>query len=112
MGRRRNPIADDVIELAFLGVGLFVLYELVTVKTVTDPATGQSVGPLNSAMDWLFPIPNPGGGETVGTGETYTGAFEQSVLHPINTFRSIVGLNQTGTPVPPSGPAGGAGGSW
>lgn len=83
-----------------------------------DPSTGQYVGPLNALNQYVFPVKNPGGGQTVGTSETYTGAFSTSVLHPWNTLKSILGFQVTTPPVitnpvgvTPSD-VGGAGGGW
>src|SRR5215472_8265480 len=62
-----------------------------------DPTTGQYIGAVNAADNWLDPVKFPGQkGEIVGTSQTYTGALGETISHPLNTMESILGIGPNG----------------
>lgn len=65
----------------------------ITGSDSVDPNSGQSNGIVNSIDSWLVPEPTPGGGETTGTSETFTGALWTAVSSPFATLSSIFGGN-------------------
>ena len=58
-----------------------------------DPSTGMGNGLIDSLDNFFSTTQNPGGGEVPGSSETYTGATEQVLAHPINSIESIFGFN-------------------
>jgi hypothetical protein len=95
---------DDVLTLGILAVAGFAIYELLKSMPGTspsdnpanyDPTTGAYNGPINAADNALVPQVYPGGGEVAGSAETYTGAAEESLFHPLCTAQTILGVNQT-----------------
>lgn len=58
-----------------------------------DPATGQSNGLINSINNYVFNEKFPGGGESAGTSQTYTGALSETISHPVSTLWTILGGN-------------------
>lgn len=82
-----------------IGVAAYFLYDSFTNGALSennpdnvDPSTGQYIGPVNAVDNYVFPVKFPGGGETVGTSETYTGALSTTVQHPYDTLKSILGF--------------------
>lgn len=57
-----------------------------------DPTTGAYVGPVNAIANAVFPVSNPGGGQTINTSETYTGALQTELSDPVGTLKSILGF--------------------
>jgi hypothetical protein len=104
---RRNKSFDaigaleNLLFLGAVGVGAYYIFEMLSTPTIKDPTTGQPVGLLNQAMNALFPLNFPGGGEVVGSPETYTGATAESALHPLTTL-STLATNQEAISTPTS----------
>jgi len=68
-------ILTNVAWVGLAGLGIFLVYELVS--------------------EWINnPPAYPGGGQVPGTSETYTGAATQTILHPWDTLVTLFG----GTP--------------
>lgn len=93
--KKKNP-ADEFAGLigvaAVAGMAIYVLYEI--------------------SKSSLFNPQFPGGGETPGTSETYTGALSEFLSHPLDTLTSIFGGNaaQGNAPaITPSAPSGNPG---
>lgn len=58
-----------------------------------DPTTGQSTGLVDSFNNWVAGSSFPGGGEVAGSSETYTGALSETIAHPYDSLKSILGFN-------------------
>ena len=107
MARRKTKTADaigdvvgSVLLLGAAGVVAYFVYELIQAAP-TNPYINAGLGPtgpINALNQSLIPITFPGGGETPGTSETYTGATTQTVLDPAGTVVALVGGNPVFTP--------------
>lgn len=82
------------------GLAIYLLYRIVSSANVftQDPATGEQAGPINNFADWLVPQTFPGGGEVVGSSETYTGAATTEILSPFQSTVAIFGGDVTSSP--------------
>ena len=83
-----------------IGVAAYYIYDAFTNGALSknnpdnnDPSTGQYNGPVNALDNYLFPQKFPGGGEVAGSSETYTGAVATTFEHPVDTLKSILGMN-------------------
>ena len=89
--KQLNALSWGIV-LLILAVITYVLYESVaSVKTW-----------INGFLNPTF----PGGGETPGTSETYTGALETTISSPFQTMESIFGSGLPSTPSIAPSPAG------
>jgi hypothetical protein len=61
-----------------------------------DPSTGQYIGVVNSVNNAIAPASFPGGGQVIGSSETYTGAISETISHPFSTLGTIIGLDDSG----------------
>jgi hypothetical protein len=77
---------DMVAVLAVVGVLIYLYFKYPNiVQTVKD-----DLGVVGNAV---YTPSFPGGGETPGTSETYSGALDQTLSDPIGTVKEIVGQN-------------------
>ena len=73
---------DMVAVLTVLAVLGYAVYKFPSIlSTIKDD--------LNTAFGGIFS--NPGGGETAGTAETYTGAVNETASDPLGTLGAIIG---------------------
>jgi hypothetical protein len=85
---RAETTVDLVAVIAILAVVGYVIYKFPDFLT-------EIKKDLNAAFGGMFS--NPGGDETAGTAETYTGALGETASDPVGTLGAIVGY----TPDPP-----------
>jgi hypothetical protein len=81
---------DLVAVLAILGVAIYLFYKF--------PDFWQSIKDDFSAVGSAVYHPSfPGGGEVAGTVETYPGALEETIEHPVDTLGVIFSGSGVGT---------------
>jgi hypothetical protein len=83
---------DDVTILAIVaavGIGGYLIYQWIQNNSANNEISGQGGGGvLGNVINNTLEIGQ--------SSQSYTSAFSQAILHPINTIGSILGLNQSG----------------